>query len=365
MTRSRSPFVRVVLVPAAVFQSVIFGGAYGTGREIAEFISSHGPVGGLLALAVVMLGFGLVLALSFELARIGQLYDYRGFLKTLIGPAWFTYEILFLIALFLVLAVNGSAAGNILNDRFGLPPLVGVGFLFAAVIALNYLGRNLLENAMSACMVALVVVLLMFCTMTFVLYWDSIRNAFNDSSVDSNWMASGAQYALYNIAIVPVLLYCARDIETRGEAIVGGFAAGAMGAFPALVFHVTFMAAYPVVIDEALPTYWMIGKLASPWLMIAYIVVLFAMVIQTVAGLLQGLNERLDAWALERRGKKCSPLAHATIASVVLMFSLLLASFGITALVARGYGNLAWAYLVVFIVPLLTVGVFKIYRRTI
>lgn len=365
MIRSRSRFVRVVLVPAAVFQSVIFGGAYGTGREIAEFISSHGPVGGLLALAVVMLGFGLVLALSFELARIGKLYDYRGFLKTLIGPAWFSYEILFLIALFLVLAVNGSAAGNILHDRFGLPTLVGVGFLFAAVIALNYLGRKLLEKTMSVCMLALLVVLLVFCAMTFVLHWDSIRQAFDESAVNSNWMTSGAQYALYNIAIVPVLLYCARDIDTRGEAMVSGFAAGAMGAFPALVFHLTFMAAYPAVIDEALPTYWMIGKLASPWLMVAYIVVLFAMVIQTVAGLLQGLNERLDAWMLERRGSKCSQLMHAAVAGGVLMFSLFLAKFGITALVAKGYGNLAWAYLIVFIIPLLTIGVFKVYRRAV
>jgi hypothetical protein len=71
-----SRFVRVILIPAGVFQSVIFGGAYGTGREIAQFISSLGPVGGLLAIAVAGLGFGVAMALSFELARLGRTYDY-------------------------------------------------------------------------------------------------------------------------------------------------------------------------------------------------------------------------------------------------------------------------------------------------
>ena len=62
--------IAAVLMPAAVFQSVIVGGAYGTGREVAEFISRFGPWGGLGVLALAALGFGLVLAVSFELARL-------------------------------------------------------------------------------------------------------------------------------------------------------------------------------------------------------------------------------------------------------------------------------------------------------
>ena len=41
---------RTYLLPGLVFQSVIIGGGYGTGREIAEFFLSHGAVGGLLGL---------------------------------------------------------------------------------------------------------------------------------------------------------------------------------------------------------------------------------------------------------------------------------------------------------------------------
>ena len=42
---------RVVLIPSAVFLSAIFGGAYGSGREVVEFMTRYGPIGGLLSIA--------------------------------------------------------------------------------------------------------------------------------------------------------------------------------------------------------------------------------------------------------------------------------------------------------------------------
>ena len=50
-------FIRTYIVPAAVFQSVIIGGGYGTGREVVEFITVHGPVGGLWACFATTLVF--------------------------------------------------------------------------------------------------------------------------------------------------------------------------------------------------------------------------------------------------------------------------------------------------------------------
>jgi uncharacterized membrane protein YkvI len=358
-----SRFVRVILIPSAVFQAVIFGGAYGTGREIAEFISVLGPIGGLLALAVAGFGWGLTMALSFEFARIRRTYDYRGFLKALIGPAWIAFEILFLIALLIVLAVNGSAAGNVLYDQFGIPSMAGVGLLFAAVVALNYFGRTLLEESMSICMIALLTVLIIYSALTFFQFHDSIALAFSEAPASGNWFANGLQYMLYTAAVVPVLLYSARDIRTRGESVASGFTAGFLGVFPAVVFHVTFMSAFPASLEQPLPTYWMIEQLARPWLMVVYIVILFAMIIQTCAGLLQGVNERIDAWLHERRGRKGDRKIHAIVAGGALLISLFLASFGITALVAKGYGTLAWGYLVIYFIPLLTIGVFKIWRN--
>ena len=64
------------------------------------------------------------------------------------------------------------------------------------------------------------------------------------------------------------------------------------------------------------------------------------------------------------RGRKGDPITHAIVAGGALLISLFLASFGITALVAKGYGTLAWGYLIVYFIPLLTIGVYKIWRKS-
>ena len=39
-----------------------------------------------------------------------------------------------------------------------------------------------------------------------------------------------------------------------------------------------------------------------------------------------------------------------------------LSHFGIVNLIAAGYGTLAWAYFVVFVVPLFTIGIYKLIK---
>ena len=58
-----------------MFQSAIIAGAYGSGRELAEFFLPFGPRGGLAGMVVTTLVFSLVLAASFEFARRFQLFD--------------------------------------------------------------------------------------------------------------------------------------------------------------------------------------------------------------------------------------------------------------------------------------------------
>ena len=45
-----------------------------------------------------------------------------------------------------------------------------------------------------------------------------------------------------------------------------------------------------------------------------------------------------------------------------LVLSALVARVGLVGLIARGYGTLTWAFVVLFVVPVLTVGVVKTRR---
>ena len=105
-----SHFFRVYIIPGCVFQSVMVGGGYGTGREVVEYFTQFGLYGGLLALLVTFAVMATVLALTFELSRLYRRYDYRRLMKVLLGPAWVVFELITLTMLPLVLAVLALTA---------------------------------------------------------------------------------------------------------------------------------------------------------------------------------------------------------------------------------------------------------------
>ena len=78
--------------------------------------------------------------------------------------------------------------------------------------------------------------------------------------------------------------------------------------------------------------------------------------------MLQGIIERIDAWLMETRGRRLSRVAHAMLAISSIVISALFSLWGITNLIAKGFGTMAWLFLLIYVIPLVTVGVFKIAR---
>ncbi|MGE0486410.1 MAG: hypothetical protein AB7Q81_19825 [Gammaproteobacteria bacterium] len=361
---TRRPRLLQLLVPAAVFQGVIVGGGYGTGREVIEFVTRHGPRGGLVACTVIALAFAAVLGTSFAFAARFRLYDYRHFLVRLLGPAWIVYEGLFVALLVIVLAVVGAAGGQALVDGFGLPYGAGLAAVLTAVVVLNFFGRDLVERALGTWTLVLMASLGTF--MAWVLAGDDGSIARHLAGTDGQALAGargGLQFALYNSALVPVLVYCIADIGRVRDAATAGVVAGLAGALPALLLHLCFLARYPAVVAAPIPTGWLLGELGAAGALPLYYVVLFGTIVLTAVGILQGVNERLDGWRCDHGRAPLARTSHALVAGVLVVTSLLFAQAGLVALVARGYGALSWAFLVVFTVPLLTRGTLLIQSR--
>lgn len=349
-----------LLVPAGVFQSVVVGGAYGTGREVMEFMSSYGPWGGLAGIGLVLVAFWAVLGVAFEFARRTRAYDYRHFLRELLGRGWVAYEACFILLLVIVLAVTGAAAGNVLAETFGTSPATGTLAMLAAVVVCNFFGRRLVEVTLTLGAIALSLGLLAYGVMMWVAAGDAIRSSFAAAPTQPGWALAAFKFALYNSALVPVLLYATTDISHRREAFGAAFLAACAGVLPALVLHVSFMAHPAELASQSLPAYWMIDRYGSRTFLLVYVALLFITIVQTGVGVLQGLNERLDAWWRETHRRALPPVLHALVAGLATALSLWLSGLGIVALIARGYGTLAWGFLLVFTLPLLTLGVRRI-----
>ncbi len=353
---------RVFIIPSSVFLSVVFGGSYGTGREVMEFISQHGPVGGLIAIASVVVTYSVLLFATFELGRKFQQFEYRGFFQRLLGRFWFLYEIVILLGMLITLAVCTTAAGAIADSRFGLPVWVGSAALLFIVFVLTYQGRALVEKTMILAVLSLAVVLV---ALLFQLTGEpaqQIRQAFATEPVAWSAWQGGAQYALVNGGFIPLLLYCARGVQSRSQAGLAAVCAALVAVIPGLVFHYAFMSQFPAITQEELPAYHLMTTVGSKLFLDIYVVVLFVLISQTGVGMLQGFLERIDSWHLQRFDKPMNHTGHGVVAVGMVAGSMALSSMGIIALILAGYTFLALSFILVFAVPLLTRGLWLIFR---
>ena len=355
-------WIQVYLLPGAVLQSVMVGGGYGTGREVVEFFTRFGMWGGLAGIAVATTCVAVVFALSLEIARAHRAYDYRSFFIVLLGPFWVLYELLLVALVMLVLAVIGAAAGGVVEEELGIARETGVAIVLVAVVVLTVFGRDLVTRLLAWWSLALYAVFLSYLAAVAVTRGDALAASLATVELGEGWFVASLQYVFYNVTAVPVILFAARAIETRGEA----FAAGGIGALvavvPALLLHLSFGAAWPEIVGAELPVYQMLGTLGIGVLTVAYLVVLFGTFIETGVGDIQGFLERLQAWWDERTGGEIPPAVRAVIAAVTMMLAGALSALGVVELIASGYGTLSWGFLAVYVLPLLTIGVWRIAR---
>jgi uncharacterized membrane protein YkvI len=134
---------------------------------------------------------------------------------------------------------------------------------------------------------------------------------------------------------------------------------------PAVLFHLSYTAGYPAVIDQTVSNYWMMSQYTSTLLKGVFLIALLGTLVETGAGLVQVLIERIEAVLKSGRGQddSLSHTARATIAIVTLGIGGLLGTLGIVPLVAKGYSALSVGFAVVYIIPICTLGVAKILRH--
>ena len=90
---------------------------------------------------------------------------------------------------------------------------------------------------------------------------------------------------------------------------------------------------------------------------------IFSALLESATSGVHAINERIDKAWQRHRGAPLTHRARLTIALVLLVFCMFLASrFGLVDLIANGYRALAYLMLAVFVLPLATIGVARILK---
>ena len=360
---SQSRFNRWIL-PGLGVKAVVIGGGYATGRELAEFFLSVGPWGGLYAILFATLLFSVFCSLTFVLARRLATYDYRSFFKRLLGPAWPLFELSYLLFVVLILAVYGAAAGAIGKALFYAPEWVGTITLAAGIAGVVAFGNRAVERLFRDVSYYLYAVYAAFIILALWKFGDRVPGGFANYTQTSGWALSGLTYVGYNIVGAVVILPVLRHLLNDRDAVIAGVISGPLTMLPALLFFIPMVAFYPAVQGATLPSDYLLQQIGIPAFHLLFQAMIFSALLESGTSSVHAINERIDGVWLARKGRQLTHRSRLLIAVVVLIGCMFLASrFGLVALIANGYRALAYILLVTFILPLVTVGVWKIARN--
>jgi uncharacterized membrane protein YkvI len=354
-------FFRKYLLPGLVFESAVIAGGYATGRELVEFFLPAGAWGGLLGMVVSMLVWSAVLMVSFELARVARAYDYRSFFKLLLGRGWFLFEIAYVLLVVIIMAVMGAAAGEITHSLFGLPKLVGSLGMIAATGLMLFYSNAAIEKFLALSVSYLYVVYAVFVVWSIVAFGDRIAANLAEVPVGDAWLKAGVTYAGYNVATIPAVLFCIRHLIRRREALVAGALAGPIGMLPGVLFYIAMIGYYHEIADVALPSAFLLARLEAPWFEWAFQIAVLLTLVDTGVAMLHAINERVAGVYAEQHRPMPRMLRPALAIAVMVISVYAAAAIGLIDLIAKGYGLLTYAFIVLLIAPVLTIGVWRLW----
>jgi uncharacterized membrane protein YkvI len=278
------------------------------------------------------------------------------------GPAWFLYEIAYLVAVVLVLAVVSAAIGTLVSETFGIPGMAGTIAWLAAIAFLVFKGTQVIEGVMSAWSFILYAVYVSIFVASMATFGDTLAASFAMTQDSDGWFLSGLRYGSLNLSLLPAILFATAHIDTRKDAVLAGLLTGPLFLIPAVLFFIAMVPHYPLIMERPVPVNYILELLDIRWLQLAFIVMLIGTFIETGSGMIHAFNERI-AGALQAFGKSLPSAYRPVIAVAVLTLALLVSRFGLIDIIAMGYGALTWIFLLILVLPLFTIGLWKVMKK--
>jgi uncharacterized membrane protein YkvI len=359
MTRG---WINRLVLPGLAFKAVVIGGGYATGRELVEFFLPSGAVGGVWSMLLAAAIWSGICALTFLFAFAVRAADYQAFFRRLLGPFAFMFEALLILYTIVTLSVFGAAAGAIGASLLGWPTIVGTLLLAVGILIVTARGNESVEGLFKYVSVLLYGTYAIFLILCVVKFGGRIGDAFTHSGPATGWVTGGITYASYNVIGAVLILPMLRHQQSKRDAFFSGLVCGPLAMLPALVFFVCLSAYGSQVASQQLPSDFLLRQLGLPVFHWIFQLMIFAALLECSVGNVHAINERVCAHRVSRGGLD-TPRLRFIVTVLLLIFAMGVAQeVGLVALIAKGYRILAYLVLAIFILPLVTLGVWRLIR---
>jgi uncharacterized membrane protein YkvI len=137
-----------------------------------------------------------------------------------------------------------------------------------------------------------------------------------------------------------------------------------MAMLPGLVFLLAMIGFYPEVLSQTLPSDFLLQQMNAPAFRIAFQVMVFAALLESGVGVVHAVNERASvAWQARRRADPPRWLRPALTVALLALCMFIAGRIGLIDLIASGYQVMAIVFLLVFVLPLVTLGAARLWRE--
>jgi uncharacterized membrane protein YkvI len=293
--------------------------------------------------------------------------------RELIGPLWPLFDVLYLVMAIVVIAVVGAASGSVFEEIIGAPYWLGVLIVIIMVGILNARGRVTIERFKTFGSLVLYGGYLIFAGVVVSKTWGNTIDAFQGAGADVGDSASirtalfvGILYVGYNLVGIPATMFTLDRQTSRGQTVSAGLICGVLSTVPFILTYVAIMGFYPDerVLGAPVPWLEMLRETAGDTVIWIYAFVILWTLIETATGHIHAVTDRISVNLEEIDRVALTPFQAGMLSVGILLVSAVLSRLGLITLVAQGYSMLAYGFLLLFALPLMTVGLARIMRSS-
>lgn len=349
---------------ASVWFGAHAGGGFASGNQTMNFFVQYGwPAIFTPIIAMIVLAF--VYRVIIIMCNQHQVSNYNAWSHKLYEPYDKVlsplYEICNLGAGILATSASVAGAAAIINEMFHLPYMVCVIVLTAAIVVLSMFGAGLIAKASSV----LVVLIVASCVIISVCGL-AANGGHIIQDIQSNYAPRGIVYPIWksltysSFQIFSLLgtFGVAMQLKTEkncNKATVLGFI---INAGTLLLLTLLCLAYREDVTGNTLPILTICKSLNNGLLTVLYTVSLFCAFISTAVSVVFGTIARFGKYS--EKVHMNQKLWNAIVGVIIVVVSMFAASFGLTAIVAVGYGYLGIIGIFLVAIPALIFGTKKI-----
>ncbi len=342
--------IKRVLVPGIIFQSVIIGGGYASGREAMEYCAKYG-MNGLFVIILCAALFSFLLFLSFLAAKKFQAYDYKSLSECLIKKYWILFELLFLFMAIIAISVVISTVATTASIHFNYNYILMTLLIILLLALLSFLGNKWIIRYKSVGSFLLYSIYIFF----FVSIYFSkseVKELNYEISLKPDWIISSITYVCYNLVAVPACFFTIKALKTKKEILWSSIIGGILAIIPMLLI---FLILYDEVAlqNEPLPLLNLIEAYLGKSVLLVYYFILIYTLSETGIGLIHAISDRIEVHLNYFKNIQFNKIYKVMIAIITSFFAFVLAQFGVINLVANWYGNAAWGFFLLFVIPLI------------